>query len=133
MTERIRRAIFHVSYLGHMGSILKRKEIFVMGESEAQGEWQEEAARLWPVAKGSVREYKQKCRSEGCARCKSGEGHPVWQMTYYQNGRQKSKHIPKWLIGELKEALENGRRLEELLVKSGLEFIEERKRAAKSE
>ena len=80
---------------------------------------------LWPVAKGSVREYKQKCKS------KSGEGHPVWQMTYYQEGKQKSKHIPKWLIGELKEALENGRKLEELLGKAGLAFIEERKRDAK--
>lgn len=104
-----------------------------MERSEAQGRWQDEAAGLWPVAKGSVREYKQKCKSKGCARCKSGEGHPVWQLTYYQNGRQKSKHIPRGLIGELKEALENGRRLEELMVNSGLEFIEEKRRAAKSE
>ena len=104
-----------------------------MEKSKAQAEWLEEAARLWPVAKGSVREYKQKCRNKGCARCKSGEGHPVWQMTYYRNGRQRSKHIPRRLIGELKEALENGRKLEELLVKSGLAFIEERKEEPRGE
>jgi len=104
-----------------------------MEKSKAQGEWLEEVARFWPVAKGSVREYKQKCKNKGCARCKSGGGHPVWQMTYYQEGKQKSKHIPKWLIGELKESLENGRRLEELLVQAGLGFIEERKRESRNE
>jgi hypothetical protein len=104
-----------------------------MIKPEAQRKWLKESAGLWPVAKGSVREYKQKCKKAGCKRCASGEGHPVWQMTYYENGRQRSKHVPRWMIDDLKKALENGRRLEELLVQAGLGFIEEAKGKAKAD
>ncbi len=43
--------------------------------------------KLWPAAKGSVREYNQKCVKAGCRRCASGKGHRVWQLTYYLGGR----------------------------------------------
>ncbi len=82
---------------------------------------------LWPAAKGSVREYMQKCARTNCRRCKSGKGHPVWQLTYYEGGRQRSKHIPRKLIGGIKRAIENGRRIEALLVRAGLEYLEEQK------
>jgi len=98
-----------------------------MRESEAKEKLLAAVAELWPAAKGSVREYQQKCTKKDCPRCKSGEGHPVWQLTYYAEGKQRSKHIPRPLIGEVKQALENGRKIEALLVQSGLEYIEELK------
>jgi hypothetical protein len=83
--------------------------------------------KLWPAAKGSVREYKQKCVKAECPRCRSGKGHPVWQLTYYMDGRQRSKHIPRSLIGDVKRALGNGRKIEDLLVEAGLAYIDELK------
>ena len=73
-----------------------------MEESEAKKKLLAGVADLWPAAKGSVREYQQKCTKKDCPRCQSGEGHPVWQLTYYDNGKQRSKHIPRPLIGEVK-------------------------------
>jgi len=81
--------------------------------------------RLWPSAKGSVRRYMQKCVRADCGRCKSGKGHPVWQLTYYEDGRQRSKHVPEKLIGDVRRALRNGRKIEALLVRAGLEYIDE--------
>lgn len=80
---------------------------------------------LWPAGKGSVRKYQRKCTKKDCPQCKSGEGHPVWELTYYVEGKQRSKHIPRALIGEVKQALENGRKIETLLIQAGLEYIEE--------
>lgn len=99
-----------------------------MEESQAKEKLLAEVAKLWPAAKGSVRRYGQKCKNINCEKCKSGERHPIWQITYYENGRQRSKHIPKDLVDDFKQALENGRKIEALLVQSGLEFLEELKR-----
>ena len=53
-------------------------------------------------------------------------------MTYYLDGKQRSKHIPLALVDDVKQALENGRKLEELLLRTGLEHIEELKANRKS-
>ena len=98
-----------------------------MEGSKAKEQLFSAACKLWPAAKGSVREYKQKCVKAECPRCKSGKGHPVWQLTYYLDGKQRSKHIPRSLIGDVKRALFNGRKIESLLVKSGLAYIDELK------
>ncbi|MCX6984783.1 MAG: hypothetical protein NT118_08555 [Lentisphaerae bacterium] len=98
-----------------------------MEESKAKEQLFSAACKLWPAAKGSVREYEQKCVKAECRRCASGKGHRVWQLTYYLDGRQKSKHIPRNLIDDVKKALENGRKIESLLVKSGLAYIDELK------
>jgi hypothetical protein len=98
-----------------------------MEESRAKEKLAAAVEKLWPAAKGSVREYHQKCVRAECRRCASGKGHPVWQLTYYLDGRQRSKHIPRSLIGDVKRALSNGRKIEELLVKTGLAYIDELK------
>jgi hypothetical protein len=98
-----------------------------MSESAAREKFLSAVSELWPAAKGSVREYKQKCKNKNCARCLSGERHPIWEFTCYENGVQRSKHIPRGVIDEVKQALGNGRKIEALLVQSGLEYIDELK------
>lgn len=98
-----------------------------MERSKAKEKLAAAVEKLWPAAKGSVREYRQKCVKAECPRCRSGKGHPVWQLTYYVDGRQRSKHIPRSLIGDVKKALGNGRKIEDLLVESGLAYIDELK------
>jgi hypothetical protein len=96
-----------------------------MKKSDAKEKLISSVAELWPFAKGSVRSYQQKCLKENCRRCASGEGHQVWQMTYYKDGRQRSRHIPRDLVDDFKKALENGRKVEALLVDAGLEYLDE--------
>jgi len=98
-----------------------------MSESAARAKFLSAVSELWPAAKGSVREYKQKCKNKNCPRCASGERHPIWEFTCYENGVQRSKHIPRGVIEEVKQALENGRKIEALLVQSGLGYIDELK------
>jgi hypothetical protein len=96
-----------------------------MGKSAAKEKLLAAVEGLWPAGKGSIRKYQRKCKKKDCPQCKSGEGHPVWELTYYKDGKQRSKHIPCALVGEVKQALENGRKIEALLIEVGLEYIEE--------
>lgn len=100
-----------------------------MKDSEARLKLMAEVSKLWPAAKGSVRKYNRKCtkKKKECEKCLSGEGHPVWELTYYKDGKQKSKHVRTSDIDAVKQALENGRKIEELLVDAGLAYMDELK------
>lgn len=92
-------------------------------------EWIREASKLFPVAKGSVREVKKGCGYASCKRCASGEKHQAYLFTYYQNGKQKSHHVPKPKLEGIQQALANGRELERLMVENALSLIKtDRKR-----
>ncbi len=94
-----------------------------MREKEVRAKWLEEVEKLWPIAKGSVREVKKKCNRKGCKACAAGEKHTAWLMTFYQDGKQSSRHVPIPMLETVKTALENGRKLEALMVQTGLDFI----------
>jgi hypothetical protein len=92
-----------------------------MSEEE---KWIKEAGLLFPAAKGSVREVRRGCGYPKCKRCASGEKHQGYLFTYYLNGKQKSHNVPKEKLEALKEALENGRTLERLMVQNALAMIQ---------
>lgn len=94
-----------------------------MSEGEVREKWLAEVGTLWPVAKGSVREVKKKCNRKGCKLCASGERHIAWLMTFYQDGKQSSRHVPTPMLAAVKTALENGRKLEALMVQTGLDLL----------
>ena len=89
-----------------------------------QEEWIKEMGNLFPVAKGSVREVKKGCGYASCKRCASGEKHQAYLFTYYLKGKQKSHHVPKYRLEDLKKALENGKKVEELMVQNALSMIQ---------
>jgi hypothetical protein len=87
-------------------------------------QWLEEAGQLFPAAKGSVREVRRVCGHPTCKRCASGEKHQGFLFTYYVDGKQKSHNVPRHKVAPLKEALENGRRIERLMVRNALAMIQ---------
>jgi len=99
-----------------------------MENSNAQEKWTKKTSSLWPVAKGSLREVKKTCSQKNCKACLSGERHPAWLFTYYMDGKQFSKHVPKSQVEKLKKALVNGRTLERLILESGLHILNENKK-----
>jgi hypothetical protein len=92
--------------------------------SKAQEKWMQEIVKAWPVAKGSIREVKKTCSRKGCKACASGENHSAWLFTYYVNGKQRCKHVPRSKVDIIKQALENGRKLEQLILKAGLSLLD---------
>jgi len=79
--------------------------------------------KLWPLAKGSLAERRNKCVNPECKLCKSGKKHISHALYYMKNGRKTSMHIPRDLVDEVKTAMENGRRLESLLSEAGERFF----------
>jgi len=98
-----------------------------MKNSRAQEKWTREVAALWPIAKGSLREVKKSCSRKNCKACLSGKKHQAWLFTYYLDGKQHSKHVPKSEVETLKKALSNGRVLERMIMESGLQLLGENK------
>ena len=49
--------------------------------------------------------------------------HQAYLFTYYQNGKQKSHHVPKPKLAAIQQALENGREIERLMVEQALTLI----------
>ena len=98
-----------------------------MKNSRAQEKWTRKVAALWPIAKGSLREVKKSCSRKNCKACLAGKKHQAWLFTYYQDGKQHSKHVPKSEVETLKKALFNGRVLERMIMESGLQLLDENK------
>ena len=100
-------------------------------ERELLEKWLEAVKLLGPVAKGSIREYKRRCGLKGCKRCARGEGHPTKQLTYYQEGKQKSAFVGPGQFEAFSLAIANGRKLEAMAVEFGLEYLKLLKAAGK--
>ncbi len=103
-----------------------------MNEKEVKRqEWLDTMVKLYPAAKGSVREVKKCCGYKSCKRCASGEKHQAFLFTYYQDGKQRSHHVPKPKLQALRDALENGREIERLMVENALSLIQSDRRKKK--
>ena len=83
-----------------------------------------EAASLWPMAKGCLALVRRPCIRPKCAACERGEKHPAWIFTFREKGRQRCLYVRPALVEVLRQAIRNGRRMEELLTRSGTALIE---------
>ncbi len=80
---------------------------------------------VWPVAKGSLSLVRKPCVRSNCKACASGEKHPVWLFSFRQAGRRRCMYVPERLVGTLRQAIENGRRMEALMADAGEALIRE--------
>lgn len=74
---------------------------------------------LWPVADGSLSLRKSPCVRTNCAACAAGEGHRSYVLYGRRSGRRYSIYVPEELVGDIRLALENGRRLKDLISIAG--------------
>jgi len=82
---------------------------------------------LWPALKGSLALVRKPCIRPGCRACAQGEKHPNYLLTFTHQRRRRCLYVPKAMVSVLKRALQNGRRIEQLLYwearcKIGLKF-----------
>ena len=92
----------------------------------------EELGPLWPAVKGCVVEVRKPCIRVNCKACATGEKHASFMFTFMREGRQRCMYVPRELVPKLREAIDNGRRLEQRMILMGVEMIqkhrEDRKR-----
>ena len=93
-----------------------------------------EIAGLWPVAKGSLAEVRKPCGRKNCSACEQGRKHTAFIFAFRRNGKTLCRYVPRELVPQLRQAIANGRRLEEHLAQAGesliLEHRAERERKA---
>ena len=77
----------------------------------------------WPALKGSLALVYKPCIRPNCPACSSGKKHPNHLLAFTQKGRRRCLYVPTAMVPMLKRALENGRRIEQLLYEMGPALI----------
>ena len=82
-----------------------------------------EVEKLWPLAGGSLSLRKNRCIRPHCPVCRSGEGHPAYALHTRSQGRQSSLYVPDELVEKVEVAVQNRKKLQELLVEAGRRYV----------
>lgn len=61
---------------------------------------------------GSLSKHYRKCGKPTC-RCATGEGHPLWQLTFMVKGKKRVEHIPPEWVEEIQRRVDAGREFKE--------------------
>jgi hypothetical protein len=85
---------------------------------------------LGPAVKGSLVEVRKPCVRPQCPACKSGRKHRAFMFHYSEGGKRRCMYVPLDLVGTLREALRNGRRVEQCLHEAGPALIKAARREA---
>jgi hypothetical protein len=80
---------------------------------------------LWPAIKGSLAKVYKPCIRKNCPACACGDKHPAWLLTFSDQGKRKTMYVPLALVSTLKQALQNGRKIETLLYHTGPQIIKD--------
>lgn len=108
-------AIWHIYYMDESTDDVKRWFLA-------------EVAKLWPLTGGSLSLRKSPCVRKSCSACQRGEGHASYVLYLRVKGKRSARYVPDSLAGRIRLAVENGRRLEELMALAGERYL----KAAKS-
>jgi hypothetical protein len=82
-----------------------------------------EVEKLWPLAGGSLSLRKNRCIRPNCLMCRSGEGHPAYALHTRLGGKQTSLYVPDELVEKVAGAVQNRKKLQELLVEAGRRYV----------
>jgi hypothetical protein len=92
--------------------------------SPEQRAFLDELTGLWPLAKGSLAEVRKPCIRPNCPACRSGKRHPALMFSFTQTGKRRCRYVPTELAPALRQALANGRRLEQRLAELGEQLLQ---------
>jgi hypothetical protein len=87
-----------------------------------------EVPRHWPMAKGSLAEVRKPCIRPNCPACASGRKHPAFLFSFTDKGRRRCLYVSRDLVPALRQAIANGRWMEEQMRHLGVWLVEEHRR-----
>ncbi len=93
--------------------------------SPVQRRFLQKLLRLWPALKGSLALVHKPCIRPNCPVCARGERHPNYLLAFTQKGRRRCLYVPLDMVPTLQRALDNGRRIEQLLYAMGPALLRE--------
>jgi hypothetical protein len=79
----------------------------------------------WPALKGSLALVHKPCIRPNCRTCASGKKHSNYLLAFTQEGRRRCLYVPSAMVAAIKRALNNGRRIEQLLYQMGPALLQE--------
>lgn len=88
--------------------------------------------RIWPIALGSVSLRKSPCIRENCSACRAGIGHSSYALSGYRGKERFSIYVPDELAPDIEKAVENGRKIQDLMKEAGLRYLRARKGVKRS-
>lgn len=94
--------------------------------------WENQIRALWPAIKGSVARVAKPCIRKNCPACACGDKHPAWILSFTLRGKRKTMYVPLPLVATLKKALQNGRKIENLLYQTGPDLLKQHRLTAKT-
>jgi hypothetical protein len=94
--------------------------------------WQNQLAALWPALKGSLAKVYKPCIRKNCPACARGDKHPAWLLSFSSQGRRKTRYVPLALVPTLQKALQNGRKIEQILYRTGPDLLRQHRQSAKN-
>jgi hypothetical protein len=84
---------------------------------------------LWPALKGSLAQVRKPCIRPHCRACARGDNHPAYLLSFTKQGRRRCMYVPTRLVPLIRQAVKNGRRIEQLLYQVGPALIGEHRQS----
>ncbi len=97
-------------------------------KDEGKARFLAEVLKLWPVARGSLSYVRKPCVHPNCQACARGDKHPSWIFSIYHQGKQRCLYVPEELVATLRQAIANGRKVEQLMAECGVSLVYEHRR-----
>lgn len=99
-----------------------------MEKEDGKARFLAEVSKLWPVARGSLSYVRKPCVHPNCQACARGDKHPSWIFSIYHEGKQRCLYVPEDLVATVRQAIANGRKVEQLLAECGAALVYEHRR-----
>lgn len=104
---------------------MKKKDRLRLLKQLNQKTFQSEIEDLWPFARGSLSLVRKPCVRPGCPACAKGIKHPSYILMTRDEASRRCMHVPKELAPVLREALENGKKVDHLMERMAVRMIME--------
>jgi hypothetical protein len=88
-----------------------------------QKDFLSEIADLWPAAGGSLSLVRKPCVRPGCPACAKGIKHASYILMTRDEVSRRCMYVPKELAPVLREAMENGKKVDKLMSRMAVRMI----------
>ena len=98
------------------------KPIKIESPTDVERWFRAHAAGLWPAALGSLSFRRSPCVRARCDACARGDQHASYVLYCRSKGRRVGIYVPTELVPQIRQSLDNGRALQDLLYQAGRRY-----------